>query len=103
MRANLVRVVAAAVCVATISCTGSSTRAATPTPTTETSLKPGTQDVAYTVGGQPRTAVVAVPTELSHAVPLVFVFHGHGGTGHDIQGREHIEQAWPEAVVAYPN
>jgi len=61
------------------------------------------QDVTYPVDGQSRAAVVAVPSDLSHAIPLVFVFHGHDGSGHDIQRREQIEQVWPEAVVAYPD
>ncbi|HEU4390682.1 MAG TPA: hypothetical protein VFV34_22955, partial [Blastocatellia bacterium] len=33
--------------------------------------------------------------------PLVFVFHGHGGTAQFAARRFHIHELWPEAVVVY--
>jgi polyhydroxybutyrate depolymerase len=50
-----------------------------------------------------RTAVVVVPAAASQPAPLVFVFHGHGGTGANIERRFDIEGLWPSAIVVYPN
>ena len=109
-RVRWLRIVAAAACAATISCSGSSAGVRAPSSSTsaasstgETSLQSGTQDVTYTVDGVPRTAIVAVPSDVSHAAPVVFVFHGHGGSGRDIQHSQQIERVWPEAVVVYPD
>jgi polyhydroxybutyrate depolymerase len=33
----------------------------------------------------------------------VFVFHGHGGTGANIERKFGIETLWPQAIVVYPN
>lgn len=49
-----------------------------------------------------RTAVVVVPKTLTKAAPLVFVFHGHGGTGANIERKFDIEGLWPDAIVVYP-
>jgi len=98
--------VAAVTCAATIACSGSGSSSGMPpasVATSESTLQPGTKDVTYTVDGAPRTAVVAQPSDLTIAVPLVFVFHGHGGSGHGIQQLLHIEQVWPQAVVVYPD
>jgi polyhydroxybutyrate depolymerase len=35
--------------------------------------------------------------------PLVFAFHGHGGSGASLERNYEIEQLWPAAVVVYPN
>ncbi len=59
--------------------------------------------MSYQVQGVPRTAVVVVPNALSHPVPLVFVFHGHGGSGPNIERRFDIEGLWPDAIVVYPD
>ena len=34
-------------------------------------------------------------------VPLVFDFHGHGGTAKHAARTHHFHEAWPEAVVVY--
>ncbi len=57
----------------------------------------------FNVGGLERTAIivpnsVAVPKEGS---PLVFIFHGHGGTARNSFNRFEIHRHWPEAVVVY--
>lgn len=64
---------------------------------------PGRHVVSFDVHGVRRTAVVLVPKLLSHPVPLVFVFHGHGGSGAKIETRLAIEGLWPEAIVVYPD
>ena len=35
-------------------------------------------------------------------MPLVFVFHGHGGTGANIERKFDIESLWPDVIVVYP-
>jgi len=110
----------------TAACSSSATSSTSPaptapTPTTSTSvlvpksttttrtgaapaprLAPGRQIVTFVVGGVKRTAVVVVPAAGSEPSPLVFVFHGHGGTGANIERKFRIEALWPQAVVVYP-
>ena len=57
----------------------------------------------WTVDGVERSAIVVVPeTKEGEKLPVVFVFHGHGGSGRQI-GRSRFETHWPEAIVVYPN
>jgi polyhydroxybutyrate depolymerase len=63
----------------------------------------GKQTISLTVNGVERTALVVVPSDLTKPAPLVFAFHGHGGTGQNFDRRMNIEGLWPEAIVAYPN
>jgi len=59
--------------------------------------------VTFTVDGVDRTAVVVVPSDTTKPAPIVFMFHGHGGSGHNIQRKLRIEDTWPDAVVVYPD
>ncbi len=70
---------------------------------TKPTLKAGRQTVTLTVDGQNRTAVVYVPTKLSGATPLVFGFHGHGGSGANYARKTPINSLWPAAVAVYPD
>ena len=67
----------------------------------------GAQHVSFSVGGIQRTAVLVVPPELlqdgAPPAPLVFAFHGHGGSGAGIQRSTHLENLWPAAIVVYPD
>ncbi len=60
------------------------------------------------VGGVARTAVVVVPAsarrgeDRAQPSPLVFGFHGHGGRAQGYARRTALHEAWPEAVVLYP-
>lgn len=59
--------------------------------------------MAFNVEGQERQGLIypsstTVPQE---GAPLVFVFHGHGGTAAAATKKFKIHQFWPEAVVAY--
>lgn len=67
------------------------------------SYAPGAQTISIDVHGTTRTAVLAVPTDLSHPVPLLFAFHGHGGTGAALDRQMGFEKLWPQAIVVYPN
>jgi polyhydroxybutyrate depolymerase len=56
----------------------------------------------WTVDGVVREALVYVPPQAkSNAVPVVFVFHGHGGTMRHIAGALPVHTLWPEALVVY--
>ena len=56
----------------------------------------------WDVGGVKREAIVYSPSKKSAGkVPLVFDFHGHGGTARYAARTHHIHEAWPEAVVVY--
>jgi polyhydroxybutyrate depolymerase len=80
-----------------------STPAGTTTKAGGARLTPGRQVSTFTVAGVTRTAIVVVPASGAKAAPLVFVFHGHGGTGANIERKFKIETLWPDAIVVYPN
>jgi polyhydroxybutyrate depolymerase len=63
---------------------------------------PGRHLESFVVKGVTRRAVVVVPNALSKPAPLVFVYHGHGGSGANIERRFDIEGLWPAAIVVYP-
>jgi len=57
----------------------------------------------FTIDGVERHATVypnAKPAP-SAGAPVVFVFHGHGGTAQNVARRLRIHELWPEAVVFY--
>lgn len=60
------------------------------------------QEMTCTVDGVPRTALFCVPASAkTNSVPVVFVFHGHGGNARNAQRSFHLETEWPEALVIY--
>jgi len=62
----------------------------------------GFQQIAFTVDGVARTALVYIPASAgAKPTPLVFVFHGHGGSAQQAAGSFHLEREWPEAMVVY--
>ena len=64
----------------------------------------GVEPLELTVDGARRTALVYVPETLAagKTVPLVFVFHGHGGESAQAIGAFGINRRWPEAISVYP-
>ncbi|HYR58224.1 MAG TPA: prolyl oligopeptidase family serine peptidase, partial [Chthoniobacteraceae bacterium] len=57
----------------------------------------------WTIDGVVREALIAAPASAkSNATPLVFVFHGHGGSMQNAARSFHIHALWPEAIVIYP-
>lgn len=70
--------------------------------------------VALAIGAEPQrrewninnarreALVVAPPSASSTASPVVFVFHGHGGTMQASARRMAVHTHWPEAIVVYP-
>ena len=81
---------------------------AQPRPTV--TLKPATPPVrvaetmTWTVDGAQRTALVYAPASggPTDKHPIVFGFHGHGGTMQGSAKMFHYQALWPEAVVVYP-
>src|SRR4030095_9240404 len=55
----------------------------------------------FGAAGLERRALV-FPAAPSPSPPLVFVFHGRGGTAEGAAGRIPLHRHWPEAVVVYP-
>src|SRR5689334_13268912 len=57
----------------------------------------------WTIDGANREALLHVPaTAKTTPAPLVFVFHGHGGSMKSSARSFHIHTLWPEAIVIYP-
>jgi hypothetical protein len=54
------------------------------------------------VAGVERQALVFPPSNSTGKVPLVFAFHGHGGNANGFAVHAGIQNAWPEALVVYP-
>jgi polyhydroxybutyrate depolymerase len=64
---------------------------------------PGLERVEIEVDGVPREALVyAPPTAKSTRTPLVFVFHGHGGSAPQAVRSFGLNREWPEAISVYP-
>jgi len=62
----------------------------------------GLQRMEFTVDGVARSALVYVPTNASTAsVPMVFVFHGHGGSAENVAQNFAMNREWPEAISVY--
>jgi polyhydroxybutyrate depolymerase len=54
------------------------------------------------IDGLERTALVVEPTIKIKNPPLVFGFHGHGGSSRNAYRSFAIHETWPEAVCIYP-
>jgi polyhydroxybutyrate depolymerase len=61
------------------------------------------QKKEWTVGETKREALVHAPAKAEkEPSPLVFVFHGHGGTMKNASTKMAIHEHWPEAICVYP-
>lgn len=57
----------------------------------------------WQIGGVTRTALVQRPAGRPRdGAPIVFAFHGHGGTARQASRSFPIHEHWPEAIVIYP-
>jgi polyhydroxybutyrate depolymerase len=60
------------------------------------------EERAWQIEGVEREALVWMPAATNaHAAPLVFAFHGHGGSMRNAARTFRIHEIWPEAVVVY--
>ena len=56
----------------------------------------------WTVEGQERTALLHIPPEARKTqTPIVFAFHGHGGSAFQASRSFRMHTLWPEAIVVY--
>lgn len=55
----------------------------------------------FTVDGLPREALVYAPEKLDSPAPVIFGFHGHGGSMRSASRTFHFHELWPEAIVVY--
>jgi polyhydroxybutyrate depolymerase len=56
----------------------------------------------WRIDGVTREAVIYVPTKRSDvAAPVVFGFHGHGGSMRNAARSFRLHEVWPEAIVVY--
>jgi len=63
--------------------------------------EPGRQE--WMVDGVIREGLVFAPIGVeSNAAPVVFVFHGHGGSMNQAARSFHLHTLWAEAIVVYP-
>lgn len=65
---------------------------------------PPLRRMEWTVGDLKREALVHVPVSATQSeTPVVFVFHGHGGTMKNVAEKSFaIHRHWPEAICVYP-
>jgi polyhydroxybutyrate depolymerase len=57
----------------------------------------------WTVDGVVREALVYVPAQAkTEATPVIFAFHGHGGSMRLAARGSGYHTLWPEAIVVYP-
>lgn len=56
----------------------------------------------WKVGDAEREALVYVPASTDGKLPLVFVFHGHGGRSEYAGRKLPIHEFWPQAICVYP-
>lgn len=55
----------------------------------------------WKIEGVQREAIVYAPRS-KRPLPVVFVFHPHGGTAVDSARLMHFQKDWPDAIVVYP-
>ncbi len=56
----------------------------------------------WVVDGVKREALVSIPANTGSELPVVFAFHGHGGTMRQASRSFPIHELWPQAIVVYP-
>jgi len=56
----------------------------------------------FTIEGVNREAIIFIPPSAAkHPAPVVFVFHGHGGTMEKAIGQFSLPKNWPEAISVH--
>ena len=58
---------------------------------------------AWTVEGDKREDLIVPPAKKTDGlVPVILMFHGHGGSIKESIGQFDLQKYWPEAVIVYP-
>ena len=59
--------------------------------------------LTWSVNGKQRKALVYFPSDVTNkAAPVIFAFHGHGGTMLNMYTTRSFQKLWPEAIVICP-
>lgn len=61
----------------------------------------GLERKTWTVDAVERSALIYVPKDAAKELPVVFAFHGHGGSARQAALSFHMHKDWPEAIVVY--
>jgi len=61
----------------------------------------GPKNIQLQVDKSDRNALVFFPPKSNASAPVVFVFHGHGGTAKNAAKSFAIQKHWPAAIVVY--
>ncbi len=61
----------------------------------------GPKNIQLQVDKNDRNALVFLPPKSNASSPVVFVFHGHGGTAKNAAKSFAIQKHWPAAIVVY--
>jgi polyhydroxybutyrate depolymerase len=65
--------------------------------------EPAARIMQWTVDGATREAMVYIPPSAKTQVtPVIFAFHGHGGTMQNMFNTRGFEKLWPEAIIVCP-
>src|SRR5438445_163380 len=59
------------------------------------------RSMVWKVENVDRQALIYLPSKSSTPAPLIFAFHGHGGTAKNAAKSFHFQDLWPEAIVVY--
>lgn len=61
------------------------------------------KNMHWMVNGADRQAIVVIsPRANTDSTPVIFVFHGHGGTMENIFASTRFDRLWPEAIIVCP-
>jgi len=59
--------------------------------------------IAWTINGETRKALVYIPASAhTKPTPIIFAFHGHGGTMLNMYRTRGFDKLWPEAIFICP-
>lgn len=65
--------------------------------------QPAPQTMEWKIDGETRKALVYIPKGAkANKTPIVFAFHGHGGTMENMYKTRRFDQLWPEAIFICP-
>lgn len=68
----------------------------------EQGKRPNVHHERFVVEGVSRSAIIFIPRSATKApAPVVFIFHGHGGTAEKAMGQFGLPQDWPEAISVH--
>jgi polyhydroxybutyrate depolymerase len=59
--------------------------------------------IQWKIGDTTRKAMVYIPVAAKEKpTPVVFIYHGHGGSMNNVYNKYRVQELWPEAIVICP-